>query len=240
MRIRLQAPDLQELGQRLLDFERAVGSPDALLKRWAVIVEQHIKQNFIDGGHPRWAPLTNWTRAGRRAGTGGDSARPLVDTGRLRDSFDSSIQGRKLTVFSNDPRAVWHEFGVKPRAEIRPKHGKALALPALVGGFLPGGLQGPAVKGQFSLGGLGRSRAARPGSRTVIFNPLGAVPKRLAGRIGKTVVPYKDIIFRSVIRNWPGIPARPMLPRAADIVPALTRIAQRELLRVLFTKAARG
>lgn len=245
MRLALQSPNFADIGNRLLDFERLIGSPEPLLKKWGVIVEREIQQNFAQGGRPKWEPITPWTRAGRR-GTG-DSARPLVDTGQLRSSFDHSISGRKLIVFSTDPKAVWHEFGVAPRAEIRPKNAKALALPFLKAGNLSGGRAGPSIPGQFSLTGLQRSRSVRPGSRTVKFRPAGIfgtslgakIPKRLQGRVGKNVVPYKNIMFVTVIKNWPGIPARPMLPVPEEIAPRLSQIARQELLRTLLARAAR-
>lgn len=251
---RVVMPDLGGLGRRLREFEQAIGRPEPLLRRWGVVAEQEIQKNFAAGGRPAWKPLTPWTLAGRRAGTGGNASggRPLMDTGALRRSWDHSVSGRELKVFSTDPKAPWHEFGVRPRAEIRAKNGKALALPALEGTAIRGGgggggeVIGPSVVGQFSLAGLERSRAARPGSRTVVYQPVrrglfgigGRPARRFAARVGETVVPYKNVWFRNVIRNWPGVPARPMLPRPQDIVPIFRRIAQAELLRALLRRAS--
>ncbi len=91
MNIRLQAPlpQLQDLGHRLQEFERLMGSPEPLLKQLGGVMLREIDQNFAKGGYPKWAPLTPWTLAGRRQGNGKGGALPLQDTGALRRSFPS-------------------------------------------------------------------------------------------------------------------------------------------------------
>jgi hypothetical protein len=112
-------------------------------------------------------------------------------------------------VFSRSPIAAFHEFGTRPY-EIRPKRpGGVLAIPA----------------GPYTKAGLGRSAPIR-GRASYRFQPAPGqrIPRRLAGRVGKPVLPYTAVRFVRRVHH-PGLPARPMLPTAAEIAPTLRQIA---------------
>lgn len=84
-----------------------------------------INDNFVRSGAlqtPKWPPLSPNTVAGRRKG----SSRPLMDTGRLRQSFVHRLVGSELVEVGTDMRyAEYHEHGTRPSV-IRPRQAKAL------------------------------------------------------------------------------------------------------------------
>src|SRR2546422_6794655 len=164
MAVEFTVPDaqLRRLGEQLVQAERIIGTAEPLLKRFGVTILKEIDTNFRVGGRPAWKPLAAWTQAARRGGKGGQI---LQNTGKLAKSFDFVTEPHKLTVFSRSPLAIFHEIGTKGPYEIRPKHGKALALPA----------------GPYSLRGLGRARATGRGSFIVGKGATG----RLKSRVGK-------------------------------------------------------
>lgn len=209
MKVTLTAPDLAALTARIQRAQDLFKRPEPLLKVWGVSVLGLIGQNFREGGRPRWAPLKPSTLAARRQGKGKGkgSGKPLENTGALRQSFDFRTGARQVTVFTNNPVAAFHEFGTRGPYEIRATHGKALAIPT----------------GAMTLSGLGRSTPTGRGSFTLAASGQ-KMPKRFAGRVGKTVVPFKSVIFRQKVTH-PGLPARPMLPTPEQLVPALIKDA---------------
>lgn len=233
------APDarLRELGQALLEAERAIGNPEALLKRWGIQTVKWIQQNMRDGGSPGWKPLSPWTIAGRRIGPKkpGESknpdAKPLIDTGHLLHSWDFITEHHGVRIYSKDVKAIYHHYGVAAR-DIVAKPGKTLAIPAL-------DIQSGGPKSQFTLRGLSRALPnprGQPGKSFIYKKPTGQrTPQRFAGRVGKPVVPYANIIFRQRV-HWGGIPARPLLPTDEQILPTLKRVAQRYLTIELLNK----
>lgn len=84
-----------------------------------------INDNFVRSGalqRPPWRPLSPNTVAGRRRG----SSRPLMDTGRLRQSFVHHVVGRQMVEVGTDVQyAEYHEHGVGPHT-IRPRRAKVL------------------------------------------------------------------------------------------------------------------
>ena len=195
------------------DVQALVGTPTPLLKRWGVLVQQEIDRNFQAGGRPPWVPLRPSTIAARRKG----SDKPLRNTGALQRSFDHELGPRHVTVFSRSPVAVFHEFGTRGPYPIVPKKaGGWLAIPI----------------GNKTLAGLGRSVRLKAGG--FIFRPAAGqkIPKRFARRVGKTVLPFADVIdpvtlkpvrgliFRRGVMH-PGLPARPMFPTLALLVPRM-------------------
>ena len=215
MIVTLTAPDLAAVTARIARAEELFKRPEPLLKVWGVSVLALIGQNFRVGGHPRWAPLKPSTLAARRQGKGKGGGKPLENTGALRQSFDFRTGARQVTVFTNNPVAAFHEFGTHGPYEIRAKHGKALAIPT----------------DPMTLSGLGRSTPTGRGSFTLAASGQ-KIPKRLAGRVGKTVVPFKSVIFRQKVTH-PGLPARPMLPTPEQLVPALVRDADAFFAKVM-------
>lgn len=221
MAVGIRSPDLRDLAARLKESEAFFKSPTPLLKAWGVTVLGEIDRNFQAGGRPAWKPLAASTIAARRQGKGGGSAQPLQDTGALRKSFDYSVAGRTLTVFSNAVTAVFAEFGTRAHAIVA-KTAQALAIPT----------------GAFTLAGLGGSRATGRGS--FIFTPKAGqkIPKRLRGRVGKAVAPFKGVIFRKRV-NHPGTVPRPVLPTPEQIVPKLVQVGEAFLLRTVFRQIGR-
>lgn len=181
-----------------------LSNPRPVLKAIGVRLLREVDDIFRAQGRPAWAPMKPSTVAGKRQGRGSGSPRLLAG---LRNTFDMALTGaREVTVFTRDPRAMFHEFGTKGPYEIRPKTAKALALPFLPGRDSGKGTAGTGKAGRFSLSGLGRSRQREGGG---FLTPAGA--KRVA---------YTNVSFRKKVTH-PGLPARPMLPsiaRAQELV----------------------
>lgn len=67
-----------------------------------------IDQNFRQRGtEKRWRPLSPNTIAQRRQG----SSAPLQDTGALRRSFTSRVEGKVVKTGTNNQVAEYHQFG---------------------------------------------------------------------------------------------------------------------------------
>lgn len=80
--------------------------------------------NFRQGGAEKaWHPLSPNTIAQRRGG----SSRPLRDTGRLEQSFNSELNGNRVRVGTNLQIAPFHHYGTRPYT-IRPRAGKMLTF----------------------------------------------------------------------------------------------------------------
>jgi phage gpG-like protein len=187
-----------------------VANPTPLLKVFGLRVLREVDEIFRAQGKPAWAPLKPSTVSAKRQATG-KASRGTKALAGLRSTFDMQISGpRQVTVFSTEPKAIFHEFGTKGPYEIRPKTAKALALPFLPGRDAGTGTARSGKAGKFSLSGLGRARATGRGSFTT---PGGA-----------TKVAYSNVSFRVKVIH-PGLPARRMLPTADQIIPILKREA---------------
>lgn len=209
---------------RLENFERLLRQPRPLLKEWGVILRQDVAQTFRAGGRPPWRPLAintsaarrrsgagTWHKAGRSGGALMNIAagRPLKNTSALERSFDNvDIKARSVALYSTSNIAAYHEYGTgiaagKGRYTITPKRAKVLAIPT----------------GPKTLSGLGRSSQTATGG--FLLAATGQrMPKRLRGRVGKSVQPYKNMVFRKKVKH-PGVPERPMLPDPVRITPKL-------------------
>lgn len=89
-----------------------------------------VDENFRAGGLERpWKPLQPNTVAGRRRG----SNKPLMNSGRLRQSFVHKVSGGQVWVGTESQIAGYHEHGTRPYT-IKPKSAAALRFP-VVGGF---------------------------------------------------------------------------------------------------------
>ena len=200
---------LEDLAARVAKAEAVLGSPTPILKAFAVVGLREVDLNFRAQGRPRWAPLKPSTVAAARGPRGHRGPQALSG---FRNTFDATISGRTVAIFSRDPKTEFHEKGTKGPYEIKAKNAKALALP-----FLPSrdggkGTSGSGKAGKQSLAGLGRAR--RSGSGFVL--PGGQ------RKVGTTNVAF----YKKVIH--PGLPARPMLPTAEgpfSIVPKLQAAA---------------
>lgn len=142
--LRIDAREGQNLAALFRQVEQALGNADPLLKRFGVTILKEIAENFRVGGRPAWKPLAASTQAARRSGKGGQI---LVNTGRLRDSFDFRTSPKEVVVFSNDPVSVFAQDGTKPH-DIVAKNAKALAIPT--GAFTKAGLGGARATGRGS------------------------------------------------------------------------------------------
>ena len=216
--------NLPGLTERIAEAERLFGRPEPILKAFGVTVLGWIGDTFRAQGRPGWTPLRPRTLAARRQGKGAGSGRILQNTGKLRSSFDYRLTGdRRVTVFSSDPVAIFHEFGTKGPYIIRAKPGHFLALP----GLEDRGDGTGRIKGQKSLSGFGRGRSTGRGSFALPANAPHP-------RAGKTAAPYKNVTFRQQVTH-PGLPARPMLPTPEQITPKLTEAAQK-LIHLALTR----
>jgi hypothetical protein len=197
---------LTDLARNVAQAEKLLGSPAPILKAFGVVGLREVDLNFRAQGRPRWEPLKPSTTAAARGPRGKRGPQALSG---FRGTFDSSISGRTVAIFSRDPRTLFHEKGTKGPYEIRAKNAKALALP-----FLPGrdggkGTSGSGKAGKRSLAGLGRAR--RSGTGFVL--PGGS------RKVGTT-----NVAFYAKVTH-PGLPARPMLPTTDQIVPRLKAAA---------------
>jgi phage gpG-like protein len=228
-------PDLTPIIESVSRAQTLLGSPTPLLKAWGAVVRGWIGVTFREEGRPKWKPLTDWTLAGRRQGKGGGSGKILQNNGKLATSFTEALAPTQVTIFSNLPTALWHQYGTltylgKAPKRIYPKNGKALALPFI-------GMRGDGSKriaGQYTLAGLGRSKALPNGSYQVT-KPGRSASARVTARAGKAITPYAHSqFFGSVLSK--GVPPRPMLPTDAQIVPRLNEEAARLISLALRSK----
>ncbi len=89
---------------------RTIENPSPYLKEIGLHMVASIKRNFEVGGRPkRWKPLSKETIKRRRKG----SSKPLVDTGRLKNSINFKITGRSVEIGPSGDivYAAIHQFG---------------------------------------------------------------------------------------------------------------------------------
>ena len=96
---------LDEIGQRARDLRPVLAVAAEDLK---TLVDDSFEQSRAPDGSP-WAPLASSTVARRRQG----SSKPLIDTGRLRNSINASSGPSSLKVGTNVPYAAYHQFGTE-------------------------------------------------------------------------------------------------------------------------------
>lgn len=215
--VTFRAPDVAPLVRQLTAVKGLAGTPTPLVKAWGVEVLAFVGEAFRRGGQPAWKPLAASTVSGRRQGKGSGSAQLLRNTGAYQRSFDLRTETTRAVVFSTSPIAPFQEFGTKGPYEIRPKHGKALALPFLPGRDAGKGTAGTGKAGRFSLSGMGRGGTSRA--------------------TGKKVAPYTNVSFRMKVIH-PGLAKRPVFPTPAQITPRLIAVGQRVIAAVLKRRGA--
>jgi len=79
-----------------------------------------VDDRFASGTDPQgdpWVPLEPPTIAKRRKGAGGGEPSILVDTSILRNSITSKIRGNRITVGTNIPYGLFHQFGTEAMFE---------------------------------------------------------------------------------------------------------------------------
>ena len=122
--------DVSEVLAALRRFERF--STGSLMETLGTLVEGQTKRRIAaektgpDG--KRWKALSPLTVKART----NKSNSPLNDTGTLMGRISHTATARTAIVGTNVKYAAFHQFGV---ASIKPKKGKALAVPLAGGGF---------------------------------------------------------------------------------------------------------
>jgi phage gpG-like protein len=91
------------------------------LDEGAKIFQEEAKREL--GTYQQGWPLLKPATIARK--TTGDS--PLLETGELRDSIERDVQQHVAYIGSNNPKALWHEFGTS-RIPPRPFLATAVAL----------------------------------------------------------------------------------------------------------------
>jgi phage gpG-like protein len=117
--------DTSEAERKLARIGRALNKR-GLLKAIGLQQLRWIDKNFQDEGKMvgGWKSLSPNTIAGRRLG----SSKILQDTGKLRMSFNSRLEGEDtLWVGSQLDVAEWHHFGTQPY-DIRPVNAQVLSF----------------------------------------------------------------------------------------------------------------
>lgn len=84
---------LAEVAQRLRDMTPAMRAVGRTLHR-------SVMENFKRGGRPRWKALRD-----------GSGRKPLMRTGRLRDSISWNAGPKNVSVGTGLPYAAMHQFG---------------------------------------------------------------------------------------------------------------------------------
>lgn len=107
--------NLDPLTNLLSGIEGTLAHPDDLTALLAARMQRAVMLNFRAGGRPAWAGLK--ARRGR----------PLLDTGRLRDSITAASDSRQAVVGTGVSYAPYHQFGTAPHV-ITARRAKALAF----------------------------------------------------------------------------------------------------------------
>ncbi|HUO23123.1 MAG TPA: phage virion morphogenesis protein [Caulobacteraceae bacterium] len=112
----LKPTGLKDVEARLAHLAAATHSPNRLMKRIAVVLENSTRQRFRTGIAPDGVP---WKPSLRASASGGKT---LVLSGRLRDSITSAADDRRAMVGTNLIYGLIHQVG----GVIVAKHAKAL------------------------------------------------------------------------------------------------------------------
>jgi phage gpG-like protein len=146
------------------------------------------KRRFRSGGEP----AGSWPKSRRAREQGGQT---LVDTGHLRRSVSFRVEGDRVVVGSNVRQAAIHQFG----GVIRPKAGKALAIPMSGVKGRPGDFSDTFIRATKDEGGAGAKAMA-------IIWQQGDPPKALFVLVKSVTIParpfggYGDYEARTVRR----------------------------------------
>lgn len=94
-----------------------IGEPTPLQRAIGITLVASTKRRFTESRAPdgsTWRPLSPYTIRRRRRGRGRRrSAKPLLDTGRLRNSITYRVAGEVLYVGTNVEYAGIHQFGAR-------------------------------------------------------------------------------------------------------------------------------
>lgn len=103
---------LGAMGARLADMTHAMQDAGR-------IVHRSVMRNFALGGRPRWKPLKD-----------GSGRRPLVRTGRLRDSISWKASPTGVSIGTGLRYAAVHQFGGRAGRAGRAGRGLGSPIPA--------------------------------------------------------------------------------------------------------------
>mgnify|MGYP000005465406 FL=1 len=106
--------DFGRMGGKVMNFLATLSDTRPLLEDIGDVLLLNIDRRFDDGKGPDGTP---WQKANR----GGQT---LVDTARLRNSFDKRVSDRTVSAGTNVIYARIHQFG----GTIKPKRAKVLAF----------------------------------------------------------------------------------------------------------------
>lgn len=117
--------DVSDAIDSLDGLARLLARPTAVLNDIGQTVVDHVQLTFRDSTDPygeRWEPLTDVTLSRRRQG----SNKPLMDSGRLRNSITAQVSGDSVEVGTNVVYASTHQFGAKQGAYGHSAHGNPI------------------------------------------------------------------------------------------------------------------
>lgn len=99
--------ELQKLLKKLSDAD--LSEP---MKDIAAYMKASVLKNFEVGGRPeKWAPLSTKYLAWKKRQ--GYSSKPLILTGRLRQSINTSVKKNEARVFTGMKYGVYHQTGTR-------------------------------------------------------------------------------------------------------------------------------
>lgn len=131
----------RELKKKTKKFIKSIDNFSDPLSKFGGDYLKQIEKNFDQGGRlfGLWKPLADKTKKDRKR-KGFKPARPiLIRTGELLKSFGFQVKKKELKVFSDDPKAVYHQFGTKkmPQRKVIDITDRLLkSLEVRVGNFL--------------------------------------------------------------------------------------------------------
>ena len=113
------------------DFRRRGGNQRDAMRHCALILVEEVDDMFETSGHGKWQPLAKSTRARR-----GESARILMDTGRLAASITPAYSGNTAEAYTNVNYAKYHTSDAEPRTRIPKRDFFDIDVPAVLDEFV--------------------------------------------------------------------------------------------------------
>ncbi|SHE48058.1 phage virion morphogenesis (putative tail completion) protein [Marinitoga hydrogenitolerans DSM 16785] len=118
----------KELKKKLSELKRKTNDLTPVMKDTALIMKQSILKNFDDQGteQKKWKDLSRKTKK-RKQKEKGTSYPILVDTGRLKKSFNTSYTKYTARVYTGVKYGVYHQTGTRkipkrPFMHVRKEH----------------------------------------------------------------------------------------------------------------------
>lgn len=105
--------DFDDLVALLDAYRRRGGNQREAMRFVATMLVEEVDEMFETSGHGQWPPLAASTRKYR-----GDSARLLMDTGRLAASITAAATSNTAEAFTNVSYAKYHVSDEEPRRHV--------------------------------------------------------------------------------------------------------------------------